>query len=122
MIEVLKDESRLITVRFSGAVDRADYEKFGPWLEQRVAGQAQPLRLLVHAEDWNGWAGFGAAWEDLKLDMKVADRFERVAMVGDSRWQEWMTKLSDLLVSTQLRWFDRPDAAAARSWVEGSSE
>lgn len=122
MIEVLKDESSLITVRFSGAVDRADYEKFGPWLERRVAGQEQPLRLLVHAEDWNGWAGLGAAWEDLKLDMKVADRFERVAMVGDSRWQEWMTKLSDLLVSTQLRWFDRPDAAAARSWVEGSSE
>lgn len=121
MIEVLRDETNVITVRFSGTVDRADYDKFGPWLKQRVARDARPLRMLVHAEDWNGWAGPGAAWEDLKLDFKVADRLERVAMVGDSRWQEWMTKLSDLFASTELRWFDRSEVAAAQAWVAGDA-
>ena len=117
MIEIVEDQDRLIVLRVSGTADVADYDQLGPWLEQRLAGPARPLRLLVLAQDWQGWADLDAAWADLRLDIRFAGKFERIAIVGDSRWQEWMTNLSRLFISTQLRWFDALQAAAAKTWV-----
>ena len=117
MIEIVEDQYQLIVLRVSGTVDVAEYDRLGPWLEQRLAGPTRPLRLLVLAQDWQGWVSLDAAWADLKLDLRFAGKFERVAIVGDSRWQEWMTNLSRLFISTELRWFDASQAEAAKAWV-----
>ena len=87
-----------------------------------MAGQPRPLRFVVHAEDWDGWAGVRAAWDDLRMDARFAGHVARLAMIGDSRWQEWMTKLSDPLLATKMRWFDPSDADAAEAWAAGGEE
>ena len=119
MIDIIKDAGGLIVVRAAGELTRSDYDRFVPWLERRVAGRQGPLRFVVHAEDWDGWADLRAAWADLKMDARFAGQVERLAMVGDSRWQEWMTKLSDPLLATKLRWFDPSEADAAEAWAAG---
>jgi hypothetical protein len=39
--------------------------------------------------DFQGWDA-RALWEDIKWDAKHFNQIERVAMVGDKKWQEWM--------------------------------
>lgn len=119
MIDIIKDKNDLVVVRVHGKLFGADYARFIPWLEQRVAEQSRPLRFVVHAEDWDGWADLRAAWADLKMDARFAKHVERLAMVGDSRWQEWMTKLSSPLFPTKMRWFDPGEADDAEAWAAG---
>jgi hypothetical protein len=117
MMDILEDRGDLIVVRVSGKLFGADYARFVPWLERRVAEQARPLRFVVHAEDWDGWPDLRAAWADLKMDARFSSHVERVAMIGDSRWQEWLTKLSNPLLPTKMRWFGPGEAEAAEAWA-----
>ena len=51
------------------------------------------------------------------MDARFSSHVERVAMIGDSRWQEWMTKLSNPLLPTKMRWFGPGEAEAAEAWA-----
>ena len=119
MIDPIEIRGHLIVVRITGSLTRVDYDRFVPWLEHRVAMSSQPLRFVVHAEEWNDWADLREAWADLKMDSHFIGQMDRLAMVGDSRWQEWMTNLGSPLVPTNLRWFDLGEADAAKAWAMG---
>ena len=47
------------------------------------------IRVLMVMRDFHGWDA-PALWEDIKWDAKHFNQVERVAMVGDKKWQEWM--------------------------------
>ncbi len=119
MIDILNDTGSLIVVRIDGELTRDDYTRFVPWLDRRVTNAGGPVSFVVHAEDWDGWASLRAAWADLKMDTRFTGDVDRLAMVGDARWQEWLTKLSSPLVPTRVRWFDPSDADAAEAWASG---
>ena len=122
MIDIVKDTGNPIVARVSGTLIRDDYDRFVPWLDRRVADAGGPVSFVVHAEDWDGWASLRAAWADLKMDARFAGHVERLAMVGDSRWQEWMTRLSSPLFPTKMRWFDSDEADDAEAWASGCDE
>ena len=68
-------------------------------------------------EDFDGWADLDAAWEDLKLDVTHYADVERLVMVGEERWQEWVTRATDLLAPGDVRYFDEARLDAAWAWV-----
>ena len=41
-------------------------------------------------KDFHGWDA-GALWEDIKFDLKHFSDIERVAMVGEKKWQKGMS-------------------------------
>ena len=45
--------------------------------------------ILFEMEDFHGWKT-AALWEDLKFDLKHFAAIERLAMVGDRKWQKGM--------------------------------
>jgi len=106
---------RVLHVRLNGKLTDADYQQFVPEVEELIARHGS-LRLLVEMTDFHGWQA-GALWDDLKVYLKHGDEIERLAIVGEKKWQEWMTRLSAPFLHSEARYFDHEQAAEARRWV-----
>ncbi len=116
----LSEESggKILVIQVTGKVVKADYAHFVPEFERllRLHGK---LRVLFDMTGFYGWDA-GAAWEDLKFDLKHFADIERLAMVGDKQWQHGMAIFFKPFTKATSRYFDHADAAAARKWLEAA--
>jgi hypothetical protein len=106
---------RVLHVRLNGRLTDADYQAFVPELEELIARHGS-LRLLVEMADFQGWSA-GALWDDFKVYLKHGREIERIAIVGEKSWQEWMACVAKPFVKSEVRYFDQAQAGEARSWV-----
>jgi hypothetical protein len=90
----LKEEGggRILVVNVTGKLVKADYGPFAHEFE-RLFQQHGKLRLLFDMTGLHGWDA-GAAWEDLKFDIKHFSDIDRLAIVGEKKWQENMVRFS----------------------------
>ncbi|SLN73897.1 STAS/SEC14 domain-containing protein [Oceanibacterium hippocampi] len=120
MFEILAESTPdILAIRISGKLDKSDYDRLHPWLDQRLHEQPRPAMLIV-MEDFRGWDSLGAVVEDIKLDMAHHDDLRRIAMVGDQAWQKWMAMIAVPFVSAEIRYFDANEIDLARIWLRGS--
>lgn len=110
-----EDGGKVLAVHVSGKLLKADYGQFVPELE-RLIRQHGKLRMLFDMSDFHGWDA-GAAWEDFKFGVEHYADIERLAMVGETRWQHGMAALCKPFTKAQVRYFERADAAEARKWL-----
>jgi hypothetical protein len=110
-----EDGGRILVVHVTGKLVKADYAPFVHEFEQ-LFRQYGKLRLLFDMTGLHGWDA-GAAWEDLKFDIKHFSDIDRLAMVGEKKWQETMGTFFKLFTKATIRYFDHVDAADARKWL-----
>jgi hypothetical protein len=106
---------KVLHVRVGGRLTDADYQQFVPEVE-RLIERHGTLRLLVELSDFHGWHA-GALWDDFKIYLKHGNEIERLAIVGEKAWQEWMTRLAKPFLRAEVRYFDQVQAGDARRWV-----
>ena len=90
------------------------YEHFVPEFE-RLVRQHGKLRLLFDMAGFHGWEG-GALWQDIKFDMKHFGDIERLAMVGETKWQLAWRLCKPFTADPD---FDHAEAGA-RKWLDNS--
>ena len=66
--------------------------------------------------DFEGWTA-GALWEDTKFAAKHFNDIERVAVVGEARWQKGITVFGKPFTSADVRYFDMQEIDRAREWI-----
>lgn len=71
----------------------------------RILESKDKVRWYFEMNDFDGWNVKGF-WEDLKMDAKHADDYEKIVMVGDSNWQDWMTQLIKPFTAAEIKFFD----------------
>ena len=117
MIEILQTGSaKILAFKLSGKLHDEDYQIFVPAVEAAVAAQGK-LRLLAQFEDFHGWDPH-AAWDDLKFGIKHYSDFDRIALVGDKQWEEWMARLCKPFTRAAVKYFDADHADSAWAWVQ----
>jgi hypothetical protein len=100
--------------RIEGRLSDAEVAAMHEQLDAAIAASGS-VRLLV---DLTGLEGVepAAAWEDLRRSFGKLDAIERMALLGDERWQEWLATASDAVTSVDVRYLaDRREVAWA--WV-----
>ena len=114
----LTEESggKTLIVHVSGKLATKDYEHFVPEFERLVQKHGK-LRVLFDMTDFHGWE-MGALWEDLKFDVKHFADVERIAMVGETKWESGMASFCKAFTKAAVRYFDHSQAAAARRWLD----
>lgn len=117
MIET-KDENGILHIQAKGELSEQGYDEFVPVFE-RVAGRKSgtvPMLIELSA-DFSGWDITGL-WRDLKFDIRHKDQFGRIAIVGDKKWEEWGTKLTNpLFPDTEMKFFEPAERDLAEAWV-----
>ena len=113
----LKEENggKLLAVHVSGTLVKEDYEHFVPEFE-RLVQQVGKLRVLFDMTDFHGWET-AALWEDAKFAIKHFADIERIAMVGEKKWQHGMATFCKPFTKATIQYFDDADAAEARKWL-----
>jgi hypothetical protein len=110
------NEGKVISVKMSGKLTAEDYSHLVPEMERQIKAHGK-LRMLVEMHDFHGWE-VAALWEDMKFDVKHFKDIERIAMVGETKWQHGMATFCKPFTTAKIRYFDRSEAAQALPWLE----
>ena len=106
---------KLLAVHVSGKLVKADYEHFVPEFERLVRLHGK-LRVLFDMTGLHGWTA-GALWEDTKFATHHFSDIDRLAVVGEKKWQEGMATFCKPFTKATVKYFDHTDAAEARKWL-----
>lgn len=116
IVTVQHEGGDLWVYRLTGLVKKAELDAAQISLWQR-AGQGTKIRQLVLLEDFQGWEK-GAAWGDLSLTVAHGDDIEKMAIVGDPRWEtEVLMFVGAGVRRTLIQFFSSGREAEARRWL-----
>jgi len=116
MIETIDTGSaKVVGVKLSGKLHDEDYRQFVPAMEALLTTEGK-IRLFVEFQDFHGW-DMHAAWDDFKFGVKHYSDFERIAMVGDRRWEKWMASFCKPFTRAKVKFFESSQVEAAWQWL-----
>jgi hypothetical protein len=115
-IAMQHEHDNVYRVEMSGRLQKADLQQCEAALadEMRRVGH---VKLLFVLENFEGWEP-GSDWNDLSFYVRHGDAIDRIAIVGDPRWQsEALMFAAAGLRRAPVEFFGNADLAAARSWL-----
>lgn len=107
---------KVLEVQVSGKLTHDDYQRFVPAFD-RLVKQHGKIRVLFEMADFHGWDA-AALWDDIKFDLKHFADIERLAMVGDKKWEKGMSIFCKPFTTAKIRYFDHATIQDARAWLE----
>lgn len=111
------DGGKVLEVQVTGKLAHEDYQHLVPEFE-RLVKQHGKIGVLFEMVDFHGWDA-AALWDDIKFDLKHFSDIDRLAMVGDRRWEKGMSVFCRPFTTAKIRYFDHTAIAEAKTWVEG---
>ena len=79
--------------------------------------EAGPVRMLVLLENFTGWSR-GEDWGETDFFFNHRDDFEKIAVVGPSRWEAQILAFSGAgLRKGPVKFFSETSEAEARAWL-----
>jgi hypothetical protein len=111
-----RSKDNVLGFTLSGKLHDEDYKHFVPAVDAAIATHGK-VRLLAHFVDFHGW-DFPAMWDDIKFATTHCAKVDRIALVGDKRWEEWMAKVCKPFTVAHLRYFDAAQIEAAWAWLQ----
>ena len=121
MIESMETGSpSIMGFRLSGKLNDEDQKSVVPAVEKAIAAEGK-VRLIAAFCDFHGW-DIHAAWDDLKFGLSHYSDFERIAMVGDRRWESWLAVLCRPFTKASVKYFNTSDAGLAWAWVREGTQ
>jgi hypothetical protein len=116
MIEILPESSgKVLAFKLSGKLHDEDYKKFVPLVDDAIARKGK-VRMLGQFHDFHGW-DLHALWDDIKFATTHCTKIERIAMVGEKKWQEWMAKVCKPFTMAKIQYFDASEIDRAWAWI-----
>lgn len=106
---------KLLHVKATGKLTKETYETFVPAVDEQIK-QHGKLRVLFEMHDFHGWT-VGALWEDTKFDLKHWKDIERLALVGETKWEKGMAVFCRPFTSAKIKYFDHAQLEEAKRWV-----
>ena len=110
------NNSKILEVLLTGKLVKEDYETFVPAVE-RLVKQHGKVRMLVVMHDFHGWTA-SAVWEDTKFAAHHFHDIDRLAVVGETKWQHGMAVFCKPFTAAAVRYFDHAALAEAHAWLE----
>lgn len=118
MIEV-KHTDDYLHVKASGKATHKDYvNTLIPSLEKEIAdADSHKINVLMEVADFHGWE-IKAGWDDFKTGIKHRKNFNKVALVGDKKWEKVVSKFFSFFISAEVKYFDISQKDEAINWLK----
>jgi len=119
MIEQLdRSSGSVVGFKMSGKLHDEDYKHFVPLVDAAIAEQGK-VRMLAWFHDFHGWDAH-ALWDDTKFATTHCGKIQKIALVGESKWEEWMAKVCKPFTMAEIKYFDASQIDTAWKWLEES--
>lgn len=93
-----------------------DYNRLIPLLQEKIRSFGT-IRWYFEMKEFEGWS-LSAMWRDLKFDFKNTEKLERIAMVGDKKWEKELTQLMKPFTGAAIKYFDLTAKDEAKNWIK----
>ncbi len=110
-----ENDGKVLVVHVRERLTRQDYAHFVPEVD-RLIGKHGKIRVLFEMHDFHGWS-VGALWEDTKFAFRHFRDIERLAIVGDRKWQAGMAVFCKPFTKAEVHYFDHSQADEAKAWL-----
>ena len=105
-----------LTLKAIGKLTHEDYLKINPMIDSALAGVSTPkINAFIDATELEGWE-LRAAWDDFKLALKHGSEFNKIAIFGNKKWQEYSAKVGTWFISGEVKFFD--NSHDALTWLQ----
>lgn len=110
------NDGKQLEVHVSEKLIADDYKRFVPEFARLVKKHGK-LDVLFEMNDFHGWSA-GALWEDTKFALHHFNGIERLAIVGEKKWQKGLASFSKPFTKATVRYFDHTETFKARKWFD----
>jgi hypothetical protein len=115
MIRRLTDVApEVLAYEATGTITRDDVRTVQDDLQ--AGGAHSGRRLLIDVVDVEA-TKLDAVWQDVKHTLDYARLINRMAVIGDERWERWITQAANLMPGINVRFFEPDQRLEARSWL-----
>jgi len=101
--------------RCTGQITAAEVKEIHREIREALA-EHEKIRILLHLAELD-LPTAKSVWEDLKLLPAYVADVERYAIVGDARWHEWLSGLTDTFTQGESRHFQADRIEEAWDWL-----
>ena len=109
------EDTFFIKLKINGTLTHEDYKMMLPMIENAIKDVEQPnIKVLVDAIDFDGWE-MEALWDDLKFSLGHIELFNKIAFVGNKKWEEHAIKISNWFMIGDIEYFENIDDAI--NWI-----
>lgn len=111
MIQILGyTQGNIIAAKATNELTKSDYEKLIPLLKVKI-DQFKRIRLYFEMEDVK-------VWEDFKCITKLKYEFEKIALVGETCQEHYITDLMEPFSNCKIKCFAFADKDIALKWMK----
>lgn len=102
-------------IKIIGKLTHDDYEEFIPIFEQAISNiEEVNVKILVDIKELESW-DLEAFWDDLKFGIEHDKDFSHIAVLGNSKFQEFGLKFASLFTNAIMKYFYNENDA--REWL-----
>ena len=107
---------RLFLLRITGELKKSELDAVQTEFVRKIAA-AGPVKLLVLLENFTGWER-SEDWGDTDFFFDHRNDFEKIAVVGDSRWEAQVLAFTGAgLRKGPVKLFPETAESEARAWL-----
>ena len=108
---------RVHQITLSGLLTWAEFQTFLARVETENVFASGKVRILIQLENFSGWEA-SEQWSDVSFFFRHDHDIERIAVVGDPRWQDEMQMfLFADYQQAEARFFPETDLDPASAWL-----
>jgi hypothetical protein len=110
-----QSEGKVIGYRVVGTITKDDYAAMVPDVEALVKKEGKINFLLDMTQfKWEKVSAWGADWG---FGREFRNQIERLAIVGDKKWEKWLTKLAEPFYAGEGKYFTSAEMDDAWDWL-----
>lgn len=99
-----------------GKIHAEDYQKLEPQIKALVDQYDDDVCLLINLQEFTGEEV--RAWlPDLRFGHRFHDKINKMAIVGDQHWQQWLAALAAPFYAKQAKLFHPDESDQAWAWL-----
>jgi hypothetical protein len=111
------DDRFFLSLKAIGKLTHEDYKIITPMIDSALESVKDPkINAIIDGTELEGWE-MRAAWDDFRLGLKHGNEFEKIAIVGNKKWQEHTAKIGSWFISGEVKYFE--SEADALDWLQG---
>ena len=108
----------VVGYKVTGKVTADDYKRLEPAV-QALVDEYDSVNMLLDLQDFAG-EEIKAWLPDLKFGHRFHDKIGKMVIVGDKRWQKWLTALVSPWYAKEAKFFAPNDSDKAWAWLRES--
>ena len=109
------EDGKTLEVFVTGKLMKEDYATFVPAVDRAIEAHGK-IRMLIVMHDFHGWTA-SAAWEDTKFGARHFRDLDRLAIVGETKWQQGMAIFCKPFTTATVRYFTHDKIEDAHAWL-----